>query len=410
MLTLIIHGTFARDESWWRLASDGTSFASQLEAAMSKQGIQGSVWKPALDSGFSYADFSWSHANWHADRRRGARSLARTLAKLAQARGATRESPLEVNLVAHSHGGNVVLDALRNLDHRVRARRVVLLGTPLISAKPALRIVRFVIALLLVSFVAIIPLIAIGAIISSEGSFALLGGFALIIVFNGWVFWGWAWFVDMVTRLVAWPISQLRGRGAGQVYGPPPQVLPRVVANGKIVLFTTHDDEADLALQLSAAPKRLYAELVKVKLGPVGRILEAILIRPLIVGMVLDVLEAVLERYVMGFPWWRILFIDYEMADLKKGRAYPPSLVERVDVSNELLPEIRRTEAAMAVAAPLAVDTPQVVLNAERRVRTLYEKLALVVQNLRAQLRLRHSVYHQAESVVQRVADILVKP
>jgi len=42
-----------------------------------------------------------------------ARNLVATLREPGECLGATAEDPLPVNFVAHSHGGNVVLEALR---------------------------------------------------------------------------------------------------------------------------------------------------------------------------------------------------------------------------------------------------------------------------------------------------------
>jgi hypothetical protein len=55
-------------------------------------------------------------------------------------------------------------------------------------------------------------------------------------------------------------------------------------------------------------------------------------------------------------------------------------------------------------APPPVPAAPPAVQQAGRRVSGLYEKLALVVQNFKAQLRLRHSVYYEADSVIERVA------
>jgi hypothetical protein len=416
MVTLVIHGTFAREESWWRLAPNQAGFASKLEAALVRRGLAGTVWQPALDAGLTYADFSWSHQNKHRDRRRGGKSLAAALARLAAARGATPAQPIEVNLVAHSHGGNVVLEALRHLPPAVRVRRVVLLGTPLIAARPGMRILRLAMAVGLLGLIAIlvfsIPLYLLGFIEPAGGLSA--GAMAVLLLpmvaFYGWILVVAAWLVDRLLALVTWPLLWLRGRTAGQVYGPAPGVVRRLVATAQIVLFTTHDDEADLALQFSAAPRRLYVEFVRHKLSGMSivvRLLELIVARPLVLGMMLGVAEAVLERYVLGFSWLRVLFVDYEMADLKRGRAYPPALLHRVDVSDELLPTIQRSSAALAYAAPLPAETPAEVRQAGRRVNDLYEKLAVVVQNLKAQLRLRHGVYYEADAVIERVAAVV---
>lgn len=54
VVTLIVHGTFARDECWWRL-SDGfgvPTFADRLESTLADRGCTGSVWQPPAGLGF----------------------------------------------------------------------------------------------------------------------------------------------------------------------------------------------------------------------------------------------------------------------------------------------------------------------------------------------------------------------
>jgi hypothetical protein len=221
--------------------------------------------------------------------------------------------------------------------------------------------------------------------------------------------------VDRVLQWVTWPLSWLRGHGARQVYGPPPDELQRRVASGRITIFTTHDDEADLALQLGAAPRQLYVEYVKAKLPFPASVLELILARPIVIGVLLSLLEVVLERYVLGFPWRHVLFMNYEMADLKHGRSYPKDILHRVDVSGQLLPKIRESSGHMMAAAiavmapPEPVAMPTQVRRASREVRTLYQKIALVVENFKKQLRLRHSVYYEVDAVIERVADVIAR-
>lgn len=143
-VTLIIHGTFARDETWWRRGNAGAiEFADRLEAALAAKGLQNTVWDPVLNHGFSYDDFSWSGENRHSQRVKGAKNLCAKLAELAKCMGATIENPLSVNLVSHSHGGNVCLEMLRYLPRTVSINKFVTLGTPLIACKPAARLIRF---------------------------------------------------------------------------------------------------------------------------------------------------------------------------------------------------------------------------------------------------------------------------
>ena len=133
VLTLVIHSTFARDERWWRLGGgDQPTFADLLEEKLAAHGLTGTVWKPALEHGFTHQDFSWSGRNKHSDRVKAARELCRKLGELAQKMGTTAENPLTVNLVAHSHGGNDVLEMLRHIPRGVQVGNVITLGTQII--------------------------------------------------------------------------------------------------------------------------------------------------------------------------------------------------------------------------------------------------------------------------------------
>ena len=156
VLTLVIHGTFARHAKWWRLGNGNElpSFADRLERELSRRGVSGTVWKPALDKGFDYdPSFCWSGRNRHRDRKVGARALSSNLNELARRIQATPSEPLmQWNFVAHSHGGNVALAALSRLGPCVSVGRVVLLGTPLVTVTPALRLARLVFSIFLFFF------------------------------------------------------------------------------------------------------------------------------------------------------------------------------------------------------------------------------------------------------------------
>jgi pimeloyl-ACP methyl ester carboxylesterase len=116
-LTLVVHGAYSALDHWWRPAGAGAppTFADRLEASLAARGMAGTVWTPALAAGFDTASFSWSGANSHSARKAGAKKLVTALQALATRTGASREDPLEVFIVGHSHGGNVALEMLRKL-------------------------------------------------------------------------------------------------------------------------------------------------------------------------------------------------------------------------------------------------------------------------------------------------------
>lgn len=102
-MIIIIHGTWARSESWWR---NGGGFWNHVKSLRSDL------------YGGSDA-FFWSGGNSDTARRTGADDLY----KWAQAR------PVEnLDIIAHSHGGNVSLLAA---EFGLKIRKLILLGTPI---------------------------------------------------------------------------------------------------------------------------------------------------------------------------------------------------------------------------------------------------------------------------------------
>ena len=134
--------------------------------------------------------------------------------------GATAQDPLIVNFVAHSHGGNVVLEALRRLNENVKVNKVVMLGTPLIKVKPAFRIARIVFSTFLFAFLLYIlglTMFSLGYPVYSlivyqklsfydylglgNGGLELLMFIALGILY-GWGFWLLGNYLDVVWRVI----------------------------------------------------------------------------------------------------------------------------------------------------------------------------------------------------------------
>ena len=426
VLTVIVHGTFASGMRWWRLGEGGTpTFADRLEGALARRGLPGTVWRPALAAGVGYDAFAWSGRNRHEDRMAAGRRLAATLNDLAARVGATAGAPLTVHFVGHSHGGNVVLETVGRLTSAVRPGRVVLLGTPLLRFEPTLRIVRLAIALLLFFVVVSLGLFIVGTLLVPhlfDGLCGLMGlctsgagvgaGWLLLLAAGmvlayGWIFWLLAWLTNVAWRLLLFPLTALSRARPGQVYGPATPRLAEALGGRRAVLFTSHQDEADVILELSMAPRRLYAEWVRTKWGPQGRLLERIALRPVVVGLLLRLLEIVLERYMLGFPWLRVLFFDHEMVDLDAGREYPPSVIQRLDVTDALREALYRRPASIPVWWPVNVPGAARTDAETRRVLTLRETLRTAVRDTLAQVKPRHSEYYESEIVLEKVADVL---
>jgi RHS repeat-associated protein len=118
LLTLLVHGTYATDAEWVKSNSD---YARALEQA----GIN-DIQKNA--KGNDIEVFQWSGNNTKAARTAAAKELAEFINKLR------RENPDEkINVVAHSHGGNVATGATQ----KAKIDNLVLLGTPFMSSMSA---------------------------------------------------------------------------------------------------------------------------------------------------------------------------------------------------------------------------------------------------------------------------------
>lgn len=102
-MTIIVHGTWASMESWWR---NGSNFWNYLNT------IRGNLYQ-------GLEPFCWSGKNSHKARLKAAESL-KDWCDIKQVK--------EIDIVAHSHGGNVCCIAT-NLG--VKIRNLILLGTPI---------------------------------------------------------------------------------------------------------------------------------------------------------------------------------------------------------------------------------------------------------------------------------------
>lgn len=122
---VLVHGTWGAESPWYQPGSD---FCRDLEANLRTWYREIKVWSHA-DS--SDKVFRWTGDNSWSARSRAARELATYLRRL------DREG-WTFHLVAHSHGGNVVLEALRRLGETILQRqgKVVLIGTPVLHLKP----------------------------------------------------------------------------------------------------------------------------------------------------------------------------------------------------------------------------------------------------------------------------------
>lgn len=131
---LIVHGTFAGqdpsgDPGWY---APGQDFCRQLDEALASGDSRARCWQH-LAAGSDH--FHWDGANDWLSRFKAAARLRREIRQL-------RADGWTVHVVAHSHGGNIVVDAISDDAGRVEPwfdGRVVLLGTPLLRESEAFR-------------------------------------------------------------------------------------------------------------------------------------------------------------------------------------------------------------------------------------------------------------------------------
>jgi hypothetical protein len=122
----LVHGTFARGASW-------TQDGSVLRSVLTQQ----------LDLPTYFGVFEWTGNNDHGTRLEAARELRSFMRRSLQ------DNPSDLHfIVAHSHGGNIVLHSLKDTQIREGVRGVITMGTPFISCQnreidQALRLLKY---------------------------------------------------------------------------------------------------------------------------------------------------------------------------------------------------------------------------------------------------------------------------
>jgi pimeloyl-ACP methyl ester carboxylesterase len=121
---LLIHGTFANtrsngDVGWWQ---PGSEFCGKMDALLRKERAAARCWADKTT-------FAWTGKNSELARHEAGRALALQLANLEEDKMIER-----YHLIGHSHGGNVILNALRDLPSKPgKLGAVLFMGTPILS-------------------------------------------------------------------------------------------------------------------------------------------------------------------------------------------------------------------------------------------------------------------------------------
>lgn len=103
-ITVMIHGTWAEDEDWWRPNGD---FFEYVKKDLFRSDLYGKT-----------DQFKWSGKNRESKRRKAGNSLTKWL---------NSHPAAEINIFAHSHGANVAMLATHN---GTRIKRLVMLSPP----------------------------------------------------------------------------------------------------------------------------------------------------------------------------------------------------------------------------------------------------------------------------------------
>jgi Alpha/beta hydrolase family len=109
----LVHGTWAPEAAW-------TKTTSPLVEALSR----------SLGDGVQVEPFQWSGSNSHYARSRAATALRQHIQKCSE-----RYFGANQFVIAHSHGGNVALYALRDPEVQRQVRGTVCLSTPFIYCR-----------------------------------------------------------------------------------------------------------------------------------------------------------------------------------------------------------------------------------------------------------------------------------
>jgi hypothetical protein len=136
---IIVHGTWATPdpgESRWYQPFDGLdaakSFTVQLDAALQERGSPARCWAHCTPGN---QIFHWSGDNSWLARTRAASELGENVTKL-------RNQGWHVHIIAHSHGGNIVIEALPQIMAAPKSIgspiKIVTLGTPFMDTRSQL--------------------------------------------------------------------------------------------------------------------------------------------------------------------------------------------------------------------------------------------------------------------------------
>lgn len=133
---VVVHGTWAAPAAgvskWWQPPETKSEdhFTAKLDAALAKRGSTARCWAHCAGKP---QPFSWTGENDWLDRTNASASLLSYFKQL-------EDDGYRYHVVAHSHGGNAIADALHALDPKTaKLGRIVTLGTPFFDTQQPIR-------------------------------------------------------------------------------------------------------------------------------------------------------------------------------------------------------------------------------------------------------------------------------
>ncbi len=128
---IIVHGTFAAPldgkTQWYQRSGgeDGSrNFTTSLDEALEQRGSPARCWAHCAEGG---KIFHWSGDNSWIERTSAAANLGNYVARL-------HNDGWRCHIVAHSHGGNILVEALSEIETAGTLGKIVTLGTPFMNA------------------------------------------------------------------------------------------------------------------------------------------------------------------------------------------------------------------------------------------------------------------------------------
>ena len=220
-IVTIVHGTYARHAKWMQ---DG-------------QRLPDALGEP---DGTLLRRFCWRGRNRHADRAEAAIELRAVLVDLT-----TRHPAAEHHVVAHSHGGNVVLDAVSGGGEALRGVTVTTLGTPFLSMKPrpvSKKVLAFATFVSVVFVANLVELLATERPFDSATDWIWLAYYGLwtLVAFLAITFFATSASMYRRATDVGW-WDLLRGRSVDSEAG---RVTARPIDDERLFIVTAQGDEA----------------------------------------------------------------------------------------------------------------------------------------------------------------------